>query len=367
MAVIAAMQVRDLARAMEAIAPTALAEPWDNVGLLVGDEEASVTRVMLVIDCTRAVVAEARNERCEAIVSYHPVIFEGRKRFVAGSPAFDAARAGIAVYCPHTALDAADGGTNDVLADAVGMSQRGPLRAAQPRDAEYKLITFVPEGHVQAVSRALFAAGAGRIGDYSSCSFRVAGTGTFFGEAGTSPVVGQAGRLEEASELRLETVVPIGRAAEVVRALRAAHPYEEPAFDLVKLAAVAARGIGRVGPVAPQKPGAVIERVKGALGVERVLAAGRLDRDVACVAVCAGAGGALLDAAIGARADLYLTGELRHHDVLRATDAGLTVVCALHSASERAALGPLADMLTRRLPGIAFVRTAADREPIVFA
>jgi dinuclear metal center YbgI/SA1388 family protein len=361
------MQVRDLARAMDAIAPTALAEPWDNVGLLVGDGEAAVTRVMLAIDCTREVVAEASGEKCEAIVSYHPVLFEGRKRFVAGSSAFDAARAGIAVYCPHTALDVAEGGTNDVLADAVGMSRRAPLRAAEPRDAEYKLVTFVPAEHVEAVSRALFAAGAGRIGDYSSCSFRVAGTGTFFGESGTSPVVGQAGRLEEAAELRLETVVPVGRAAEAVRALRDAHPYEEPAFDLVKLASVSARGIGRVGPVEPQTVRAVVDRVKRALGVERVLAAGPLEREVSRVAVCAGAGGALLGAAIEARADLFLTGELRHHDVLRAIEAGLTVLCVLHSASERAALGPLAEMLKKRLPGVAFLRSTADREPIVFA
>ena len=361
------MQVRDLVRAMEAIAPTALAEPWDNVGLLVGDADAALTRVMLAVDGTPPVLAEARAASCEALVAYHPVLFEARKRFTAGSVAFDAARAGVAVYCPHTALDAAPGGTNDVLADVVGLSQRAPLRTVEPRDAEYKLVTFVPEEHVEVVSRALFDAGAGHIGNYSSCSFRAAGTGTFFGESGASPVVGEAGRLEEAAELRLETVVPIGKAAEVVRALRGAHPYEEPAFDLVKLATVSGHGMGRVGAVGPERAGAVVERVKRALGVERVLAAGPLDRDVARAAVCAGAGGALLDAAIAARADLFVTGELRHHDVLRAMQAGMTIVCVLHSASERAALAPLAESLAERLPGVNVVRSAADREPLVYA
>src|SRR5579883_2402241 len=204
------MHVRDLMRAMEELAPTAHAEPWDNAGLIVGDPDAAIARVMLCVDCTAPVLADARARACEAIVAYHPVVFEARKRFTAGAGAggvaFEAARAGIAVYCPHTALDAAEGGTNDVLADAAGLSQRAPLRAVEPRDAEYKLVTFVPEEHVGAVSRALFDAGAGHIGKYSACSFRAAGTGTFFGEAGASPVVGQAGRLEEAAEVRVETV-----------------------------------------------------------------------------------------------------------------------------------------------------------------
>jgi dinuclear metal center YbgI/SA1388 family protein len=360
-------KVRDLAEAMEAIAPTRFAAEWDNVGLLVGDPAQDVDRVLLAIDCTRAVVEEAARERCGAIVSYHPPIFAAQKRFVAGSPAFEAVRAGLAVFSPHTALDVAEGGTNDVLADALGMTGRAPLRPIPPRDSEYKLVTFVPAEHLEAVSRAVFAAGAGQIGKYSSCSFRSAGTGTFFGEEGANPAVGFAGRLEEAPELRLETIVPVARVAEVVVALRRAHPYEEPAFDLVRLASAASPvGIGRVGEVHSATVRELADRAKGALGGTHVLVAGDLDAPVTRAAVCAGSGGDLVAHAIVAGAQLLLTGEVRHHDALRALDAGLAIVCARHSTSERVALSSLQRRLSGRLPGVSFSGSKEDREPFAF-
>jgi len=362
------VKVADLVRAMEAIAPPRLAAAWDNVGLLVGDEGAALPRVLLTVDCTREVLDEARRERCGAIVSYHPPIFDAQRRFVAPSVAYEAARAGVAIYAPHTALDAADGGTNDVLADALGMVERAPLRVTAAADGELKLVTFVPEGHVDAVSRAVFDAGAGTIGKYTSCSFRAPGTGTFFGEEGASPVVGQAGRLEHAAEVRLETVVPIGRVDAVVRALRAAHPYEEPAFDLVRLAAPpSARGFGRVGTVPATPLRALVDRVKAAVGASHVLVAGALERQVSRAAVCAGSGGDLLSDAIGAGADLFLTGELRHHDALRAVAAGLTAVCTLHSTSERIALRTLEGRLAELLPGVSVARSREDHEPFSLA
>lgn len=369
MVAVEARRVADLIRAMEEVAPTRLAEPWDNVGLLVGDPAAPLGRVVLTIDCTREVLREATSGGGDvAIVSYHPPIFEAQKRFAAGSIAYAAARAGVAVYSPHTALDAADGGTNDVLADALGMTARAPLRAAEQKDRELKLVTFVPEEHVERVSAALFAAGAGRIGKYESCSFRSPGTGTFFGGEGTNPVVGQPGRLELAPELRLETVVPIPRAAEVLRALRASHPYEEPAFDLVRLAAAPpGLGPGRVGTVERAPLRDHVARVKKALGVEHVLVAGSLDREVARAAVCAGSGGDLIGDAVAAGADLLLTGEVRHHDALRAVASGLAVVCTRHSVSERAALVALERRLAELLPGAPITRAARDADPLAFA
>jgi dinuclear metal center YbgI/SA1388 family protein len=366
------MNVADLVRVMEEIAPTRFAESWDNVGLLVGAADAPLSRVLLTIDCTREVLEEARRERCDGIVSYHPPIFTPQKRFVAGSVAFEAARAGIAIYSPHTALDVADGGTNDVLADAAGMSARAPLRSIAPQDAEFKLVTFVPREHVDAVSAALFASGAGTLGRYTSCSFRTPGTGTFFGEAGTHPAVGQPGRFEEAEELRLEMVVPVATVAATLRALRAAHPYEEPAFDLVRLAAAprasgrGERGIGRVGTVEPATVRVLADRIKGALGLSHVLAAGALERQVSRVAVCAGSGGELVSDAIASGAELLVTGELRHHDVLRATAEGLAIVCTLHSASERAVLPGLQRRMTERLPAVTVTRSLIDREPLAF-
>jgi dinuclear metal center YbgI/SA1388 family protein len=362
------MRVADLVRAMETIAPTELAAHWDNVGLLVGDAHAEAARVLLAIDCTREVLAEAQREGCGAVVAYHPPIFQAQKRFVAGAIAFEAARAGVAVYSPHTALDVAEGGTNDVLADAVGLRDRRALQRAEVRDAEVKLVTFVPAEHVERVSEAVFAAGAGRIGNYTSCSFRSTGTGTFFGEEGASPAVGRAGRLELAAEVRVETIVPLGRVDAAVQALRATHPYEEPAFDLVRLARSAGgRGFGRVGAVDPAPVRELVDRVKEALGAVHVLVAGPLDRSVSRAAVCAGSAGDLLGDVIASGAELLVTGELRHHDALRAAAAGLTAVCTLHSVSERVALGALGGRLEALLPGARVLQSKADREPFVFA
>ena len=259
------MNVGDLVRAMEAIAPVRFAAAWDNVGLIVGDEASPLARVLLTIDCTSAVLDEARRERADAIVSYHPPIFAAEKRFLAGSIAHDAARAGIAIHSPHTALDAAEGGTNDVLADALAMTTRQPLR-----------------------------------------------------------------------------------------------PFEPASRD-------AMRGMGRVGALDAVSVGTLVSRVKASLSIEHVLVAGPVDREITRAAVCAGSGGDLLPDAIASGAQLFLTGELRHHDALRAVAGGLTVVCTLHSASERTALEGLERRLAERLAGVAVMRSRVDREPFVFA
>jgi dinuclear metal center YbgI/SA1388 family protein len=359
------MRLADLISALESIAPTRYAESWDNVGLLLGDPNQTISHVMLAIDYTTEVAAEAEKNGCEAVIAYHPPIFRPLKRIDAGSVIHDAMRRGVAIYSPHTALDVAEGGTNDVLADVLGLAEREPLKLAEIKASQYKLVVFVPEEALEKVSEALFAEGAGRIGKYSSCSFRSPGTGTFFGEEGTSPAVGRSGRLETAPEVRLETVLPISRIEAVIRALRKSHPYEEPAFDLVQLAAPAEGvGIGRVGrlPEPVERP-ELFERIKRGLEIGHLLVAGPTAGTIQRAAVCAGACGDLLDAAISAKAGLYLTGEMRHHDAIKAARAGVTVVCTLHSNSERAALKRLQKLLEQRLPEAVFLLSQADRDP----
>src|SRR5688572_9374903 len=273
------MRLSQLTDVLDDIAPTRNAESWDNVGLLVGDPAQDVTGAMLTIDYTPEVACEAAGAKANVIVAYHPPIFDAVKRLTStGSTGliFDAIRRGVAIYSPHTALDAAPGGTNDMLADVLDLRERAPLKLAQTKAMQYKLVTFVPEEALEKVSRALFEAGAGRIGNYTSCSFRSPGTGTFFGEEGTNPAVGQSGKLETSEEMRLETVVAIDRIEQVIRALRAAHPYEEPAFDLNQLAAPPEGvGIGRVGKL-PENVTAdmLANRIKRELGVDRLLIAG---------------------------------------------------------------------------------------------
>ncbi len=294
------------------------------MGLLVGDPAQPVTRVLLTIDYTEAVAREGQAANCDGVIAYHPPIFAAIKRIDGRGLIHDAIRRGLAIYSPHTALDVAEGGTNDVLCDVLGLAECHPLRLAPKEATHYKLVTFVPAERVEEVSEALFAAGAGRIGKYSSCSFRTRGTGTFFGEEGSNPAVGQSGRLEQATEVRLETVLLIDKAAEVIRALRSAHPYEEPAFDLNQLAAPPeGPGQGRLGVLDPPVERAVLfDRLRRELAIEHLLVAGPVEGTVSRAAVCAGACGEMLTDAIAAKADLYLTGEMRHHDALRQRPRG---------------------------------------------
>jgi dinuclear metal center YbgI/SA1388 family protein len=359
------MLLSDLLNVLEALAPTRYAEAWDNVGLLVGDPLQTARRAILAIDYTPGVAEEAREAECDVVISYHPPIFHPLKRITGNSLIHDAIRRGVAIYSPHTALDVAEGGTNDMLADALGLLDRAPLRIAATKATHLKLIVFVPENDVEKVSRAIFDAGAGHIGDYACCSFRSNGTGTFFGLESAAPTVGEKGKLEQVAEVRVETVLPLERIDAVIKAMRKSHPYEEPAFDLVQLAAppeaVGLGRVGRIGGVTTVEK--LLPQIRQALELNHLLVAGPTDRVVRSAAVCAGACGDLLDEALQARAELYLTGEIRHHDALRANQAGMTVVCTLHSNSERAVLKRLARSVRERLPDLDLLISQADRDP----
>lgn len=344
------MRVAELLDVLRTLAPERLAEPWDKVGLHLGDGAWDVSRALLCIDLTEPVMREAAEQGVNLIVAYHPPIFSPLVRVTAddwkGRVVLEALHRRIAVYCPHTALDAAAGGVNDWLCGSAGpAADIRPIRPASPRQEipRYKLVTFVTPADLERVRQALCAAGAGHIGDYSECTFAGEGEGTFRGGASTDPAIGQRGRLEQVTERRLETVVPEAHLAAVVAALTRAHPYEEPAFDLLRLgtppdAGDQAAGPGRV--VTLERPMTVeqlAEGVKRRLGVQRVDVAkpqaaggpGELRR----IGFCAGAGGSLLEEAGGV--DAFVTGEMRHHDVLDAVQRGVAIVLAGHTQTER--------------------------------
>jgi dinuclear metal center YbgI/SA1388 family protein len=362
------MTIADLVREMEAIAPTPLAESWDNVGLLVGDPAASLRRVLLTIDYTAEVASEAVARHCDAVVAYHPPIFSPLKHVRAGHPVFEAIRNGIALYSPHTALDLADGGTNDVLAEVLGLEQARPLvQKKEPATPwHYKLVTFVPAEHLETVAESLFSAGAGHIGNYSHCSYRMEGTGTFLPHQGASPAIGQVGKFEQTRETRIETLVPANRLDAVIAALRQSHPYEEPAFDVVQLTAPpVALGMGRIGRLPGVSRKQLLQRIKASLGVRRLLVAGPITGRVKVAACAAGSCGPLFKDALAQGAGLYLTGELKHHDALAAAAGGMTVVCALHSNSERVALQRVAERLAPKLPRVKVMQSRKDRDAFV--
>lgn len=352
------------------LAPLEMAEPWDNVGLLAGDRAQSVSRAMLTIDYTPDVAAEAKAAACELMIAYHPPLFTPLTRITADRPTdliHDAIRRGVAIYSPHTALDVAIGGTNDVLADALAMVDRAPLKIRDPSATYTKLVVFVPNEAADRVRDAVFDAGGGEMGKYSRCSFVSPGQGTFMGGEGSDPQYGSAGNFETVDERRVEILVPLDRVPSVIEALRRAHPYEEPAFEFQALVPrLLDIGIGRRGRLPSSITLEMVANLlRRALGVERLLIAGERDRMISRVAVCAGAGGELMDAAITYGADLYVTGELRHHDALKAQRAGMSVICTLHSNSERVALTSLAARLRERVAGVDFTLSQTDRDPFV--
>ncbi len=365
------MKISEVAALLEEIAPSAYAETWDNVGLLVGDADGACRKILLCIDLTAEVLEEARRLKATLIVAYHPVIFKPIARVTAqATPViYEALRAGVAIYSVHTAFDSATGGANDALADALGMGARRRPLESRCEEGSFKLAVYMPQGDVAAVSAAAFGAGAGKIGNYSECAFRYSGTGTFKGGQGTHPSVGQSLRHEEVAEVCWETVCPRHLLALVLSAIRSAHSYEEPAIDVVPLAAAPADvGLGRVGELEkPATLGAMIKRIAKVCSVKHVSLArprGVTDnKQIRKLAVGVGSCGDLYGRAAAMKADLYVTGELRHHNALAAVAAGLTVACVGHSNSERLTLKALAKSLKKAAPRLEIVQAREDRDP----
>jgi len=364
------MRISEVAKTLERIAPPAYAEPWDNVGLVVGDAVRPCRRVLLCIDLTADVLAEAKAAKAQLVMAYHPVIFKPLARLTprAAPIVYAAVRAGIAVYSVHTAFDAALGGANDALADALGMApERRPL---QPRCAEgaYKVVVYAPPLELPAIQAAAFGAGAGVFGptsEYTECGFHTEGVGTFFGADAACPAVGRKGRREAVEEVRWETICPRGKLAAVMAAITKAHSYEEPAIDVFAMTdAPVGVGLGRVGKLAkPVALQTMLSRIRKACGVPRLQVAGPKRRTIATLAVSCGSAGNMYRDAVAAGADLYVTGELRHHDALAAAAAGLTVACVGHSNSERLTLKALAQQLKRALPKLGVTQSRTDRDP----
>ena len=363
--------VGDAIAALQRAYPPELAAEWDAVGLVCGDPAEPLRSVLVAVDPVPETVAQAVDEGAQLLVTHHPLLLRGVHGVGADTPkgalVHRLIRAGAALFTAHTNADAADPGVSDALAAAIGLTVTGPLEGA-PEAPLDKIITFVPTGpDLGAVHRALADAGAGNIGDYSHCSFATAGTGQFMPLAGAHPAIGQVGRLERVAETRLEMVLPRRRRAAVVAALRATHPYEAPAFDLLELAPVpSSRGLGRIGTLpGPEPLSAFTARVGAALPATAwgVRAAGDPDRPVERVAVCGGAGDSALDAALASGVDAYVTADLRHHPAAEHLQrAGApAVVDVAHWASEWPWCAQAADVLRGALGGSVGVRVSTLR------
>lgn len=313
------LTLADVVAMLERRYPPATAASWDAVGTVCGDPAQPVRRVLFAVDPTADVVAEAV-DGFDLLVTHHPLLLRAVHSVAAttfkGALVHRLVRAGCALHVAHTNADAADGGVAQALAEAVGLSDLVPLEPLPGEDLD-KLVVFVPVDHTDALVDALAGAGAGALGEYSRCAWVSTGTGTFLPGPGADPAVGRPGEVEVVAEARVEMVAPRARRRQVLEAMRAAHPYEEPAFDVLEPPALpATTGTGRVGRLAaPTSLREFAERVAAALPVteQGVRVAGDLAARVRTVAVVGGSGDSLFDVVRASGADVYLTADLRHH------------------------------------------------------
>lgn len=353
--------------------PPDLAEDWDNVGLHVGDPTAQVSRVLVALDPTEASIEAAQQKDCQALLTHHPLILRPLHNITpsdeTGRAILAAVRNNLSLISAHTNLDSAKHGLNDWLANRLGLQQCHPLSEAAVELV--KLAVFVPHEHAEAVAEAMFKAGAGHVGNYSHCSFRIAGEGSFRPGEGSQPFIGEVGEDERVEEVRIEAILPRRLSAKVVDKLCRAHPYEEVAFDIYPLHnRLAGAGLGRIGSLSEGTTlAAFADRVKQALGVSSLRRVGEPDQPVRKVAVCGGSGASLLAAADRYGADLLVTGDLKYHDARQAQQRGVALLDAGHFATEQLAVAGMAEALTRetQLRGldVTFVQMEGEQDPFV--
>ena len=345
-----AVNCQSVINILENMAPPQLAEEWDNVGLQVGDPAAEIERVLVTLDVNADVLQEAITKRVQMIVAHHPLIYRPLKNLRYDRPPGYLIKAlvenKITVYCAHTNLDSAAAGVNEMLARKLGLKD---IEVLNPDKSEklFKIVVFVPRGHEDKVREAMSRAGAGWIGNYSDCTFQTAGTGTFRALAGANPFIGKVGELERADEFRLETIVPDKWLSRVIKAMIAAHPYEEVAYDVYPLANKGAElGLGRAGrlpqPVSFEE---FCRQVKAALAVDNIKFGGSLADRVHKIAVCGGSGAGLMTKAAAAGAEVLVTGDLKYHDGQAALDIGLKFIDAGHYATERVIVDQVAEVI----------------------
>lgn len=376
------MHVSDLVAAMHQIAPLDYAESWDKVGLLVGDAQRSHKgEVLLTIDLTERVVEEAIGAKVGAIVAYHPPIFEPLARVTSATPrqrvVLRAIEHKIAVYTPHTALDAAPGGITDWLCEGLSGSAKagkilGDCRALtphphMPESQQLKIVTFVPQTESDKVRGALATAGAGTIGAYNLCSFESYGTGTFLGTEGTKPRTGSAGHLERVAEVRLEMVCGHASLALAIETLKRFHPYEEPAIDVYAMVPQPQRAAGPGRRLVVDKALTVrelAERLRDHVKRDRVryAIAGEIDRPISQIGVVPGSGESLSRLARAEGCQVFVTGEMKHHEVLGALNAGMSIVLGGHTNTERGYLPRLKAALEKR--GFDANISKTDKDPL---
>lgn len=363
------MKLHELTDHLESLAPLAYQEPYDNAGLLVGSPDTEINHALLSLDCTEAVMDEAIELGCDVIVSHHPIVFKGLKRFNGSTYVerviMKAIKHGIAIYAIHTNLDNVVGGVNSKIAERLGL--QGTRILSPKRDLLRKLVVFVPQDHSERVRTALFKAGAGNIGRYDACSFNTAGYGTFRAGEGADPFVGNPGEHHREEEVRVEVIFPSYKERSVLHGLFEAHPYEEVAYDIYQLQNshqdVGSGLIGRLEQ--PMEEGDFLGLLKTQLGAKVIRHTALRGTPVVDVAVCGGAGGFLLGQAIRARADVFVTADYKYHEFFDA-EGKIVIADVGHFESEQFTQQLLLEIIRKKFPTFAVRLTGMDTNPIKY-
>ena len=363
------MKLAELTAYLESLAPLAYQEDFDNSGLIVGHAEQEINQALISLDCTEAVVDEAIATGCQVIVSHHPIVFKGLKKF--NSKTYvervveKAIRHQIALYAIHTNLDNVIDGVNRRICDILGLHNCHILSPKQ--NLLKKLVTYVPIEQAEQVRKALFKAGAGDIGDYSDCSFNTEGTGTFKPGENTDPFVGEIGIHHQEPEVRIETVYPARLESKILMALFLAHPYEEVAYDLYQLTnQYQQTGSGMVGELAyPFLEDDFLRHIKNSLNATVIRHTELLGRPVKKVAVCGGSGGFLLKQAIAAGADVFITADYKYHEFFDA-EKKIVIADVGHFESEQFTQHLLLEKITEKFANFAVRLTEVNTNPIKY-
>ena len=363
------MRIKEILQTIEQLAPLPLQESYDNSGLQVGDANREVTGILLCIDVTEDVIEEAISLGCNLVISHHPIAFRPFKSLTGKNYVercmIQAIRHNIALYAAHTNLDNARGGVNYRLAQMLELQN---VKILQPlENALLKFVTTVPLQYAESVRNALFNAGAGHIGNYDSCSYNLSGEGTFRAKEGANPHIGEIDQLHFEPEIRIETVIPVMKREEVLRALLAVHPYEEPVFDLYPIANNwPQHGSGVVGVLPePMPEQEFLYLLKDIFNLPTIQHSKMQGREIRDVALCGGAGAFLIPQAITYGADAFITGEAKYNDFFDVEGRILLAVVG-HYESEICTKEIFFEIISRKFPTFALHKSAFDSNPVKY-
>ena len=363
------MKLSQLTAYLESLAPLAYQEDYDNAGLIVGQPDQEIYQALVSLDCTEAVVDEAIANNCQVIVSHHPIVFRGLKKFNSKSyverVVEKAIRNNIALYATHTNLDSMMTGVNARICETLGIKN---FRILAPKhNLLKKLVTYVPVSHADEVRNALFSAGAGNIGNYSECSFNAEGSGTFKGNEYTDPYVGEPGKRHTENEIRIETVYPAVLESKILMALVLAHPYEEVAYDLYALTNQHQQvGSGMIGELEiPTDEETFLYHVKEKMRAHVIRHTAFTGKHIKKVAVCGGAGGFLLKHAIAAGADIFITADYKYHEFFDA-EGKIVIADIGHFESEQFTQQLLYENITKKFTNFAVRLTEVNTNPVKY-